>query len=275
MPRSGPISLSLPAFSGVTRKLILANVGVFFALLLLHWLAPRLEDILLAHLLLEPRAVAHGEVWQLFTYSFVDDSLIGVLFGMLTLWFTGSILEPSFGGRWLGELYFSSVIGGAILASAISFTHILGLRPDVAAVGAWSGIFGLLVAIAMIFGDQEFLLWFLVRIKAKYMVAIYILIAVAVLLKQANSFGALLQLSGALCGFLYVKFAPRRGLAFGVSERYFGIRNNYYRWKRRRAARKFEVYMRKQNREVHFDKDGRYVDPDELRKNPNDKRWMN
>jgi DNA-binding transcriptional regulator/RsmH inhibitor MraZ len=44
---------------------------------------------------------------------------------------------------------------------------------------------------------------------------------------------------------------------------------------RRRAARKFEVYMRKQNREVHFDKDGRYVDPDELRKNPNDKRWMN
>jgi hypothetical protein len=107
------------------------------------------------------------------------------------------------------------------------------------------------------------------------MVGIYILIAVAMLLKQADTFNALLQLSGGLCGFLYVKFAPRRGLAFGFSERYFGIRNNYYRWKRRRAARKFEVYMRKQNREVHFDKDGRYVDPDELRKNPNDKRWMN
>ena len=275
MPRSGPISLSLPAFAGVTRKLILANVAAFFALAILHWVTPGLGDLLRYHLLLEPLAVAHGEIWQLATYSFLNEGILGILFGMLTLWFTGSILEPSFGGRWLGELYFSSVIGGAILASAISFTHILGLRPDVAAVGAWSGIFGLLVAIAMIFGDQEFLLWFLVRIKAKYMVAIYILIAVAVLLKQANSFGALLQLSGALCGFLYVKFAPRRGLAFGVSERYFGIRNNYYRWKRRRAARKFEVYMRKQNREVHFDKDGRYVDPDELRKNPNDKRWMN
>jgi membrane associated rhomboid family serine protease len=275
MPRSGPISLSLPAFAGVTRKLILANVGAFFAILLLHWLAPRLEELLLSHLLLEPRAVVHGEIWQLFTYSFVEQGLLAILFGMLTLWFTGSILEPSFGGRWLGELYFSSVIGGAILASVISFTHILGLTPYVATAGAWSGIFGLLVAIAMIFGDQEFLLWFLVRIKAKYMVAIYILIAVALLLKQADTFNALLQLSGALCGFLYVKFAPRRGLAFGVSERYFGIRNNYYRWKRRRAARKFEVYMRKQNREVHFDKDGRYVDPDELRKNPNDKRWMN
>jgi len=112
-------------------------------------------------------------------------------------------------------------------------------------------------------------------VKAKYLVTIYILIAVAVLLKQANSFGALLQLAGALSGFLFVRFAPRRGLAFGVSERFFGIRNAYYRYKRRRAARKFEVYMRKQNREVHFDKEGRYIDPDELRRNPNDKRWMN
>ena len=275
MPRSGPISLSLPAFQGTTRKLILLNVATFFGLLLLRWLAPQLEAILFSHILLEPLAVAHGEVWQLVTYSFVEQGILGILFGMLTLWFTGSLLEPSFGGRWLGELYLSSVIGGALIAAAISFTHIFGLRPDVVATGAWAGIFGLLVAIAMIFGDQEFLLWFVLRIKAKYMVAIYILIAIAMLLKQADSFGALLQLSGALFGALYVKFAPRRGIAFGFSERFFGIRNNYYRWKRRRAARKFEVYMRKQNREVHFDKDGRYVDPDELRKNPNDKRWMN
>ena len=101
------------------------------------------------------------------------------------------------------------------------------------------------------------------------------LVAIAVLLKQADSFGALLQLSGALSGYLFVKFAPRRGIAFGFSERFFGMRNSYYRWKRRRAARKFEVYMRKQNREVHFDKEGRYVDPDELRRDPKDKRWMN
>jgi membrane associated rhomboid family serine protease len=275
MPRSGPISLALPAFEGTTRKLILLNVGTFFGLLLLRWLAPGLQAVLLAHLILEPLAVLHGEVWQLLTYSFVEQGILGILFGMLTLWFTGSLLEPSFGGRWLAELYLTSVIGGAILASAISFTHVLGLRPDIVAAGAWSGIFGLMIAIAMIFGDQEFLLWFVLRIKAKYMVAIYILIAIAILLKQADSLNALIQLSGALCGALYVKFAPRRGLAFAVSEQYFGVRNRYYRWKRRRAARKFEVYMKKQNREVHFDKDGRYVDPDELRKNPNDKRWMN
>jgi membrane associated rhomboid family serine protease len=275
MPRSGPISLGLPAFAGATRRIILANVAVFFALGILHWLAPSLTNALLSHLLLEPLAVSRGQIWQLVTYSFINEGILGILFGMLTLWFVGYLLEDARGGRWLTELYAASVIGGALIASAISFTHVLGLRPDVVGAGAWAGIFGLMIGIGMLFGDQEFLLWFVLRIKAKYMVAIYILIAIAILLKQADSFGALLQLSGALCGYLFVKFAPRRGIAFGTSERYFGIRNNYYRWKRRRAARKFEVYMRKQNREVHFDKDGRYVDPDELRKNPNDKRWMN
>ena len=276
MPRSGSISLSLPAFTGATRRIILANVVTFFVFGVLHWLAPTYFEILRYHLLLEPLAVAHGEIWQLFTYSFINEGILGILFGMLTLWFVGSMLESAYGSRWMTELYLTSVIGGALVASAISFTHILGLRPDIVAAGAWAGIFGLMVAIAMLFGDQEFLLWFVLRIKAKYMVAIYILIAIALLLKEADSFGALLQLSGALCGFLYVKFAPRRGMAFGFSERYFGVRNGYYRWKRRRAARKFEVYMRKQNREVHFDQDGRYVDPDEAkRRDPNDKRWMN
>jgi membrane associated rhomboid family serine protease len=267
--------MTLPPFAGTVRKLIFLNVGVFFALAILSWLAPSIANFLLSHLILEPLAVVRGEIWQLFTYSFAQQGIISVLFGMLTLWFTGTLLEGAYGSRWLAELYWTSVIGGAIIATAITFTHVFGLRTDVGSAGVWAGVFGLLMAIAMLFGDQEFLLWFLIRIKAKYLVAIYILIAIAVLLKQADSFGALLQLSGALSGFLFVRFAPRRGIAFGFIERFFGLRNSYYRWKRRRAARKFEVYMRKQNREVHFDKEGRYVDPDELRRDPKDKRWMN
>jgi membrane associated rhomboid family serine protease len=275
MARSSPITMTFPPFAGTVRKLILTNVFIFFGVLLMHWAVPAVVDTLLSHLVLEPLALVRGEIWQLVTYAFVNTGILDILFGMLTLWFAGSLLEGAFGGRWVAELYFTSAIGGALVASAITFTHVLHLNPAVAATGAWAGIFGLLVAIAVRFGDQEFLLWFLLRIKAKYMVAIYILIALAILLKGGDAFGALLQLSGALCGFLYVRFAPRRGLAFGFSERYFSVRNNYFRWKRRRAARKFEVYMGKQGRVVRFDKDGRYIDPDEARKNPKDKSWMN
>jgi hypothetical protein len=50
---------------------------------------------------------------------------------------------------------------------------------------------------------------------------------------------------------------------FATSERYFSWRNEYYRWKRRRAAKKFEVYMSKHDRKVEFDEHGNYIPPDD------------
>jgi membrane associated rhomboid family serine protease len=277
MARSNPITMTFPPFAGTVRMLILANVTVFFAVAILQWLAPALAHTLVALCLLHPASVARAEIWQLFTYSFVHFGIFDILFAMLTLWFCGSMLEGAYGHRWLSELYFASVIGGALVATALSFTKLLTLSPDTAiGGGAWAGVFGLLVAIGLRFGDQEFLLFPLpISIRAKYLVAIYILIEVAVLLKASDAFNALLQLSGGFCGFLYVRYAPRRGMALGFTERYFGLRNAYYRAKRRRAARKFEVYMGKQGRQVKFDEEGRYIDPDSTPKDPNDKRWMN
>jgi membrane associated rhomboid family serine protease len=267
--------MALPPFAGATRKLILINVIAFFVLALLNFVAHAPESLFLGHVALTPVLLLRGEIWQLLTYSFLPLDILGMVFAMLSLWFTGNYLEEIFGSRWLLELYLISAAAGGLLASIISFTHIFGLTPFASAAGAWTPIFALLVAFAAIAGDQEVRLFFVLRMKAKYLVAIYILIMLAMLLQGNDRFGALTQLCGALMGYLYTRFAPRRGMAFGFSERYFGMRNSYYRWKRRRAARKFEVYMSKQGRKVHFDKEGRYVDPDDLRKNPNDKRWMN
>jgi membrane associated rhomboid family serine protease len=275
MPRSSPTTMAFPPFTGTVRRLVLANVAIFFAIAILQWLAPAFINNLLGHLVLQPLAVAHGQLWQLVTYSFLHFGIMDILFAMMTLFFCGALLEGAYGGRWLRDLYFSSAIGGALLASILSFTHIFGLHPRDAGSGAWAAVFGLLIAIAMRFGDQEFLILFLFTMRAKYMVAISILIAFAVLLKTAGALSALLQLTGAFCGYLYVQFAPRRGFAFRFSEQYFGMRNAYYRAKRRRAARKFKVYMGKQGRQVHFDSEGRYIDPDSAPNDPNDKRWMN
>jgi len=77
-------------------------------------------------------------------------------------------------------------------------------------------------------------------------------------------------LGGALSGLLYLRLAPRQGLSLGLSEQWYGLRNRYYRWKRRRAARKFEVYMRRHGRNVRLDSQGRQIDDDDA----NDKsRW--
>jgi len=267
--------MTLPPFAGATRRLVLINIAVFFAEPILHYFAPGAVEFAAGHLLLEPLAVIHGQIWQLLTYAFLPLDILGMLFGMLALWFIGSYLEAMLGSRWLLEFYTVCTVGGAALASALTFAHLPGLRPDVATLGAWPPILGLMVAFAVYAGDQEVRLFFVLSLKAKYMVVIYILFNLAILLKSGDKFTALTELCCAAAGYLYAKSAPRRGLAFGVSERYFGLRNEYYRAKRRRAARKFEVYMRKQNRVVHFDEDGRYVDPDEIRRDPNDKTWMN
>jgi membrane associated rhomboid family serine protease len=275
MPRSTPTTISLPPFSGVTRFLIIANVSAFFVVAILLWAAPAVTFPWLHPFILQPAGVARGEIWQLVTYSFIELGILGILFGMLSLWFCGSIIEGAYGSRFMREVYFTSVIGGAVLASAVSFAHVLHFGPESEAFGAFAGIFGVMMAIAVRMGDIEFLLIpFPIRIRAKWMVAIFILVDVAILLKGGDIFRALIDLSGAFCGYLYTVYAPTRGLAFSFSERIFGLRNSYYRYKRRRAARKFEVYMGKQGRNVKFDKEGRYLDPDQ-HKDPNDKRWMN
>jgi len=265
MPRSAGL-LAFPDFRGFTRQLILWNLGAYFALLLLGVASGASAANLITMSAFDPYAVLHfGRVWQFATYSFVHVGILSTALELLSLWFLGSFLEANHGSRWLAEIYFVSVLGAALAAMAL-----YAVMPNSAGVlmGCFGGIFGLLIPFGVLYGDQQFMMFPLpMMIRAKYLVWVYMLITLAMLFSSERVF-AFSQLGG----YLYIKFAPRRGFAMASSERYFGIRNSYYRWKRRRAARKFEVYMRKQNRQVSFDKEGRYIDPD---KDPNDRRWMN
>lgn len=269
------MTLSFPPFAGMVRKIILATVAIFFCLLLLRWIAPAIAAGIFLAGALTPTAVLHGAVWQLITYSFLSGGIFQIAFDMLSLWFIGSYLETIYGTRWVTELYFVSVVGAALTTIAVSYTHIFHMSPTQTAYGATGGIFGLLSAWAVLMGDQKFLMFPLpISIRAKYLVIVYILIAMASILGGPGGFMDLGYLGGALFGYIYVKVAPRRGYAHAATDRVFSLRNGYYRWKRRRAARKFEVYMRKHDRNVKFDGQGRYIDPD-AKKDPTDKRWMN
>jgi membrane associated rhomboid family serine protease len=274
-PRTGLSALSFPSFRGVTSKLVLANVIVYFALLIAQWLAPGLASAIVLYFSLTPALLLHGWIWQLATYSFLNSGVLHVAFNMLTLWFIGSYLETSKGSRWLLEIYFACAIGGALIGSALSFTQIFHSTPLSTTNSADAALFGLLAAFAVLFGDLEMYMFPLpVAIKAKYLVIVYMLIEVALLLSGGPPLAYFVILCGAAIGFFFARRAPRRGTSTALSESLFSLRNNYYRWKRRRTARKFEVYMRKQNRDVRFDSEGRYIDPDEKR-DPNDRKWMN
>jgi membrane associated rhomboid family serine protease len=274
-PRTGFSSLSFPSFRGATSQLVLVNVVVFFVMLLLEFAAPRMALIVFSYFSLTPAFLVRGWLWQPVTYSFLNSGVLHVAFNMLTLWFIGSYLETSKGSRWLLEIYFLCAIGGGLAGSLLSFTGVFHSSPLSSTSSADGALFGLLAAFATLFGDLEMYMFPLpVAIKAKYLVIVYMLIEIALLLSGGPPLAYFVILSGALIGFLFARRAPRRGMSTAVSEGLFSMRNNYYRWKRRQAARKFEVYMRKQNRDVRFDSEGRYIDPDEKR-DPNDRRWMN
>ncbi len=270
MARMGPMPFAFPDFSGATRRLVLVNVGAFFALLLADLAFRTTAGPFAAHLQLIHSLFLRGELWQPLTYSFIHPSLVGTLFELLSLWFLASFLEIARGDGWVMGLYTVSVLGTALAAVAL---FVVGRQLgwaliEVPLYGCMGGIFGMLIAIGVLYGDTQFLLFFAIGIKARYMAALYALITFAMLFGQSRMY-AFSQLGGALAGLVYIRFAPRRGVTFFLSEGWFSLRNQYYRWKRRRAGRKFEVYMRKQGRTVRFDGRGRQIDED-----PEDKsRW--
>jgi membrane associated rhomboid family serine protease len=270
MRRIGSTPFAFPEFSGATRTLVFVNLATYFAFLLAQLMSAAMAGGLFQLLTFDPASFLHGLLWQPFTYSFVHVGLVSTLFELLSLWFLAGFLEQMHSSTWVNGLYAASVLGTALAATAIYACHgPLGYAlPLVALAGCFGGIFGLLAAIGTLYGDMEFLLFFTIGIKARYMVAIYALVSIAMLFGEQRMY-AFAQLGGALAGWFYVRVAPRRGISFILSERIYALRNGYYRWKRRRAARKFEVYMKSQGRTVRFDGNGRQLDED-----PDDKkRW--
>ena len=282
MPRGRSFSLSFPPFTKAVKWLVLTNAAVFLVTSLLQAFTRGFGDVTFYALSLVPQWVMRGAVWQVITYSFLHVGLFHILFNMLALWMFGAQLESDWGYRKFLEFYFFCVIGAALTTIAVSYTGLGGITPATNTVGASGGVLGILMAFGLIYGEQEITLFPIpITIRAKYFVAG---LAFVELISAINSAGPgrardiayVSHLGGLLFGFLYVKFLPRRGVALGASEQYFSVRNSYYRWKRKRAARKFEVYMRKHDRTVTFDEHGNYVPPDDDKKNGGSKSgWVN
>ena len=283
MPRMSQIPLALPDFRGATRRLVLINLVAYFALLILN--LAHLGERIAFLLALTPSDFLRGALWQPFTYSLIHPpgALLGTLLELLSLWFLASFLEAYRGPGFVTGLYIWSVLGTA--ATAILITLVSGrLGFDLVQLpitGAMGAIFGMLIAIGVLYGDTQFLMFFVIGIKARYLAAIYALIAFAALFGQ-NKLIAFSQIGAAVAALIYLRIAParpasgygksRRGFGFFLSERFYALRNGFYRWKRRRAGRKFEVYMKKQGRTVRLDSRGRQIDEDDDEHNDRS-RW--
>ena len=285
---ASPMGLSFPPFTRAVKQLLIANGVVFLAVALLDAFVAGAESWIQLRFGLVPVLVVHGWIWQLVTYAFLHVGLLHILFNMLALWMFGAQLEQDWGYNIFLQFYFFCAVGGALTTIVVAFTRVLNADPRVPTVGASGAIFGLLLAFGILHADLEIMLFPIpFMIKAKYFIIGLIFIEAYLTLSSAHrpgeSVAYFAHIGGLLFGYIWLKFVPRRGFGYAASERAFGIRNSYYRWKRRRAARKFEVYMRKHDRgdykhEDYFDEYGNFRDPsDRDRKDNGDSRgkWVN
>lgn len=282
--RGRTMSLGFPPFTKAVKWLVLINTGVYLLFLVLDIVARPVGDYLFFWGSLIPAAVTHGFLYQLVSYGFLHYGFFHLLFNMLMLWMFGAEFESGWGTKQFLEFYFFCLVGAALVTVAIAYSGVLGVTPGTRTVGASGGIFGILLAYGVLYGDREIFMFPLpFTMKAKYMVGIFILIALVGALQGAagrgQSVAYFAHLGGALFGWIYIKFMPRRGLQAFFSEMYFGTRNRYYRYKRKQAAKKFEVYMRKHDRADYFDEYGNYRGPgvqDRDKKNGESKSgWVN
>lgn len=273
MPRSGSVQFALPEFSGTTRRLVLWNLAAFFVFLLASAARVQFLTAIFNRAALRPEMFLAGAFWQPFTYSLVHPGVLGTALELISIWFLCGFLQSLHTERWLMWLYIISVLGSAVTAILLFAIGLAtGYPPPIVSIyGCMGGIFGLLVAIGVLHGETQFQLMFVLGVKAKYMAIIYALLAIASAFGEYRLY-AFAELGGGLAALLYIRLAPRRGFGFVLSESWYGLRNRYYRWKRRRAASKFQVYMKKQGRTVRFDGQGRPLDEDRDEHNDR-KRW--
>jgi membrane associated rhomboid family serine protease len=193
-------------------------------------------------------------IWQFVTYLFLHDGIWHLLFNMLFLYFFGMDLERTWGTRRFYEYYFLTGIGAGVITVLINTIRDPqgGYSSGIPTIGASGAIFGVLIAAGIMFPDRQvWLIPFPIMIPMKLLVVGSIAIEFFLSLEvSGDTVSHITHLGGALVGYLYL----RRGLFL------YRFRNDYLDWKRRRARKKFEVYMRDhKNEPPHDSSDDRWV----------------
>jgi membrane associated rhomboid family serine protease len=145
----------------------------------------------------------HGYLWQLVSFQFLHAGLLHLLFNCLGLYFFGRSVEETLGSKGFLKLYFlSGLLGGLvqILANLI-LGHAHG-----AVLGASAGVLGLLAAFCLLFPDRDIYFWFVIRIRAIWVLWITIFLSVYGTVIPFDTVAHAAHLGGIFGGFAYLRW---------------------------------------------------------------------
>lgn len=275
MRRDTTFQFGLPRFDGALRGIILLTLGIWVVIILL-WATNRpLAEAIVVIGELAPTAFLHGAIWQLLTYPFIHVDPTHVLFALVGVYFIGGPVQERIRSRAFVELYIIS----SVLAGGVGVLVAMSARIPGPAFGAGCAANAILMVFYLMNRGTSIMLFPLpFQIPVLWVVVGIGGIEAAYFILNSFSFFYLVELLGLGSGYVWYAFMWRRTAAGSFSDQMAAMRNGYYRWKRRRAARKFEVYMRKHEHDPkqYFDEYGNFKPPEEKdKKNGGPGGWVN
>jgi membrane associated rhomboid family serine protease len=267
--------MGFPPFRGAVRQIILGSVAIYVVILLLMSFAQPLGNTVLALGVLDPAHIRQGWLWQFVTYAFMYVDPWQFAVSLVGVYFLGTAVEEQVGFARFYSLFFVSIVLAAVAGFLLSLT---GVVAQGTALGSGAAANAILMLFYLLNRGAPIMLFPIpIQIPVKWILLFVAAIETAYLLLSHFALFYFVALLGLGAGYVWYLAFLRPKVSLGIGERYAGLRNGYYRWKRRRAARKFEVYMRQHNRTVSFDEHGNYVPPEDTeKKNGGSKSgWVN
>ncbi len=191
----------------VVKNILIINVVLFVAKELLS------NKINLDRYLdLYPINTPYFKPYQFITYMFMHANFGHILFNMFGVYMFGSILENIWGSKRFLNFYILCGLGAAALQLGISYFN----GEYTILLGASGALFGLLVAFAMMFPNTYLNIYFLVPVKAKYLVTAYGLFELisGFLNREGDNIGHFAHLGGLLVGVIIMLIWKRNKTFF-------------------------------------------------------------
>lgn len=150
------------------------------------------------------------KIWQFLTYQFMHGDFTHILFNMFMLWMFGMELENIMGSQKFLTYYLLCGFGAGLFQIFLSPLFSDYLAPTIGASGA---VFGVMIAFAMFFPDRYIFLYFLIPIKAKYLIAFLVLIEF-LSVNEPTLVAHLAHIGGAITGFIFIMMDRRYNFRF-------------------------------------------------------------
>ena len=182
------------------RRLIVANLVVYLLQLTIFT-----GDWFVAQFGFSPTR-AFALPWTFVTYMFLHGGLLHLLFNLLLLFWVGSPVEEKMGSRGFILYYLVCGLGGAVLSLVMQ--QGINVGPTVGASGA---IYGVLLAFAWFWPDQDIMVFPLpAPIPVKWVVAFLVGFSFVLAWLGGGHVAHLAHLGGFGAGFLYLKAQEMR-----------------------------------------------------------------